>query len=315
MVAERGRPRLAEHIVDVLVPLITEKIVEVLKTVFQEQISERICKQIVEQAAEVPKTSSRDRTLQRAAEQIPNVPVPEMVTQLVEVPETVSRDGVQQRTVEQIVDAPVPQAVEEPAEVSRVFSQDGIQQRVMEQTTPATSFVEKIVEMPITQKAQQVANTLVQHDVNTVEVERPQIIKQTWQKPLIQEKINQVTKHVEVPLVQCLNKVDEIPVVAQRQILMVQTVQKTMEIPQLQCIDEAIDDFVEISQLQAAEKIVETRETQTIQGIQTSESLQNQVPRGRRALRSWWSCLRCKWKPCCQRIGRTELRDRRDVEE
>ena len=36
-----------------------------VKTVLQEQISERIRKQIVEQATEVPKTSSRDRTLQR----------------------------------------------------------------------------------------------------------------------------------------------------------------------------------------------------------------------------------------------------------
>ena len=125
MVAERGRPRLAEHIVDVLVPLITEEIVEVLKTVFQEQISERICKQIVEQAAEVPKTSSRDRTLQRAAEQILDVPLPEMVTQLVEVPETVSPDRFQQRTVEQIVDAPVPQVVEELAESFKVSPRTG----------------------------------------------------------------------------------------------------------------------------------------------------------------------------------------------
>ena len=150
---------------------------------------------------------------------------------------------------------------------------------------------------------------------------------------------------------QFLNKVDEIPVVAQRPIV-VQTIQKTTDIPQLQCIDKVIDvpvvsvaqaphvqivektvespqmqiaeKTVEISQLQAAEKtmLLETGETQTIQGIQTSESLkpdnpdaQNQVPRGRRALRSWWSCLRCKQKPCCQRIGRTELRDGRDVEE
>ena len=100
--------------------------------------------QVVAQATEEPKTSSRDRTLQCTAEQIPNVPVPEMVTQLVQVPETVSRDGVQQRTVEQIVDAPVLQAVEELAEVSKVFSQDGIQQRAMEQTTPATSLVDMI---------------------------------------------------------------------------------------------------------------------------------------------------------------------------
>ena len=36
MVAERGRPRLAEHIADVLVPLIMEEIVEIVKVVFQE---------------------------------------------------------------------------------------------------------------------------------------------------------------------------------------------------------------------------------------------------------------------------------------
>ena len=296
MVAEHGRPRLAEHIVDVLVPLITEEIVEVLKTVFQEQISERICKQIVEQTAEVPKTSSRDRTLQRAAEQILDVPLPEMVTQLVEVPETVSQDRIQQRTVEQIVDAPVPQVVEELAESFKVFSQDRIQQRAVEQTIeiPAVSLDEKIIEVPVArtpEKAQQVANTLVQHDVNTVEVERSKLVKE-----IVQEKINQATKHAkvprvcavkktaEIPQVQFLDKVDEIPVVAQRQILMVQTVQKTMEIPQLQCVDKVVDNpeapqvqvsekTVEISHLQAAEKIVDTRETQTIQCIQTSESL------------------------------------------
>ena len=92
-------------------------------------------------------------------------------------------------------------------------------------------------------------NTHVQHVVNTIEVERPKLVKET-----VQEKTNQVTKHVKVPQVQFLaednrdptgavpNKVDEIPVVAQRQILMVQTVQKTMEIPQLQCVDKVVDN-------------------------------------------------------------------------
>ena len=70
---------------------------------------------------------------------------------------------------------------------------------------------------------------------------------------------------------------------------MVQTVQKTIETQQLQCIDNVSDipvvsvvpapqvqvseKTVEISQLQAAEKIVETRGTQTIQSTQTSEKL------------------------------------------
>ena len=275
MVAEPGRPHGAERILDVLIPLIMEEIVQAVNAVPRERIAQRICEQIVnvdesqvaEQATEAPKTSNRDRTSQRTVEQILNVHVPEMAKQLVEVPETVSRDGVQQRTVEQIVDAPVPQAVEELAEVSKVFSQDRIQQRVVEQTTPATSLAEMTVEVPVArtpEKAQQVANTLIQHDVDTVEVERPQIIKQTWQKPIIQEKINQVTKHVEVPLVQFLHKVDEVPVGVQRQIPMVRAVQKTMEIPQWKCIDKMLDN-PEVPQVHVVKKTVEDPQFENVQ--------------------------------------------------
>ena len=87
------------------------------------------------------------------------------------------------------------------------------------------------------------------------------------------------------------NSVDysEIPVMTQRQNHMVQTVQKTIETPQLQCIDTVVDGpvahvehdpqahvaekTVEISQLDVVEKNAENLETQTIHGTQTSESL------------------------------------------
>ena len=81
----------------------------------------------------------------------------------------------------------------------------------------------------------------------------------------------------------------DVPVVVQRQISMVQTVQKTKEIPQLQCIDNVVDGpvahvehvpqahvvekTVEISQLDVVEKTAETPEIQTIHGTQTFESL------------------------------------------
>ena len=48
MVVEHGSPRVAERIVDVLVPPIMEEIVKVVTTVLQERISVRICKQIVD---------------------------------------------------------------------------------------------------------------------------------------------------------------------------------------------------------------------------------------------------------------------------
>ena len=66
------------------------------------------------------------------------------------------------------------------------------------------------------EKTQQVANTHVQHVVNTVKVEKPKIIKQTMQKPVIQEKINQATKRIEVP--QFLNEVVDMLDAVQRQI-------------------------------------------------------------------------------------------------
>ena len=79
-------------------------------------------------------------------------------------------------------------------------------------------------------------NTHVQHVVNTDEVE--ELIKETVQrkKPIVQEKINQVTKHIDVPQVQFFDKADDMPVVVQLQV----------------CI---------------------TPEIQTVQGAQTSENL------------------------------------------
>ena len=145
-------------------------------------------------------------------------------------------------------------------------------------------------------------NMRAQHVVNTVEVERPEIIKQTGQKIIIQDKINQVTQHVEVPLSQFNDKVADNPVVAQRQISMVRTIQKTTEItqlqpvaqvprvlvvektteiPQFQVADKVVDvpvvsvvkKTVEIPQLPFMEKIIEIPEIRTVRDTQTSESL------------------------------------------
>ena len=86
----------------------------------QERIGEtEYMQKVVEQVTEVPRTSSRNRTLQCTEEQILDVLAPETAKQLMEVPETVSQDRTKQRTVEQIVDVPVPQVLKELAEVSK----------------------------------------------------------------------------------------------------------------------------------------------------------------------------------------------------
>ena len=94
---------------------------------------------------------------------------------------------------------------------------------------------------------QQVANTHVQHVVNTVELEMPKIIKETVQRkrPIIQEKIDRVTKHIKIPPVQFCTKVDAMPVAAQRQAPTAQIVQKAMEVPQLQFTNKVNDIPVE----------------------------------------------------------------------
>ena len=238
----------AASLVDVLVPPILEEIVKVVKTVLQEQISERIRKQIddvfvsqiVDQVTEVPKTSNRDRTLQCTAEQIFDVPGPEMAKQLVEVPETVSQERIQQRFVEQIIEA------------------------------PAISLAEQIVEVPVIQmqgKTQQGANMHVQHVVDTVEVEKPKITELTVQrkKPIIQEKINQVTKHMKIPQAQFLDKANDMLVDVQRQIPVAQTMQKTMEVPLLQFTDKVVDNPVMVQRQISTETVHKSIETPQLQ--------------------------------------------------
>ena len=215
----------------------------------QEQVSWKICEQIVdvqvpqdvEQAIAVLKISSSDHNLLGTVERILDVLAPEMVDQLVELLKTVSKNRIRERTVERIVvDIPVLQVAEELVGVSKEFPKDRIQQCFVEQTndTPDVSLAEKVVEMAVIQ-TQQAVNTHVQHVANAVDVEKPEIIKLTVQRKkfIIQEKINRGTK----PISQFTDKVADIPVVAQRQISTVQTVQTNIEIPQLQYFNEAVD--------------------------------------------------------------------------
>ena len=183
----------------------------------QEQIPEKICEQIVDvhvpqdvgRVLEVPKIQSRDRILQRTVEQILDVLVPEKAEQVAEVPKKVPQDRIQQRTVEQTVDILVPQDVEEPVEFFKASSQHRVQLRFGGQIieTAAISLAEKIVEVPVIQteeKTHQGVNMCIQHVVNAVEVEKSKIIEETVQRmnPIIQEKINQETKRIEVPSLQ-----------------------------------------------------------------------------------------------------------------
>ena len=294
---------------DVRVPPIMEEIARVVKTVLQEQISERIRKQIVEQATEVPKTSSRDRTLQRAVEQILDVPVPEMVTQLLEVPKIIPQDRILQRTVKQ-------------AETSGA---DGQTHSLFQKSSSAalqTSTDLKEFEMVISVRrlAEQEHSTALDQLVSRISVimkfggdpfvkvkdlftdlisrVQAEASSETNQKSYCDEEMSKVTEkreYLEADLAKDSSKLEAAvarsigldgEILAQRQIPFDRTVQKTVETPQLQCVDQVVDDPVvqvprvqvlektaEIPQLQTVEKIGEIPQTQTIQGTQAPESL------------------------------------------
>ena len=175
----------------------------------EEQTSGRNCgravddcdPQVVEQATETPQISSNSCILESPIEQTLAVLVPEMTEQLAEVPKNTSRNRIQRRDRRRIVDDSVPEIEEELAETFKDLSQDRDQQRVTEDVIeiPTVSFA---VEVPDTQtrgKMQQGVNSHIQHVVDPVDAD----------DHIIPGKINQMTKHVDVPSLQIVERTVE----------------------------------------------------------------------------------------------------------
>ena len=122
----------------------------------------------------------------------------------------------------------------------------------MEQTdeTLDTSHAEKIVGRPVTQ-TQQVLKTSVQHVVDTVD------------KRIIQEKIIQVTRHVEIPLLQFTDNVVDISVVAQRQISQLQSADQVVDVP-----------VVVVRQVPQVHVVMKTVETSQLQSVVQAPGVQ-----------------------------------------
>ena len=76
-------------------------------------------------------------------------------------------------------------------------------------------------------------------------------------KPIIQEKISQVTKHIDFSTVAVL---EHMPVVGQRQASMVEKIQTTIHVPQAQVVEKT----VEIPVLQIVKKAIEIPEIRTV---------------------------------------------------
>ena len=267
-------PAVTQQTLDVPMSEMVKQLVEVPKTPeIQDRIQQRTVEQIVDvQVQQVEEDLEADTTkhpsvLETAVSRSTLQIVDDPVVQVVQIPQV--------HVVEKTVEIPQLDVIEKIIETSKTFSQNRVQQRFGKQTIEpsAISLAERVVEAPDTRtqdETQHVVNTHVQHVINTVEVERPKLIKETQQrrKPIVNEKINQVTKHIKIPQVQFPNKVDEMPVCVQRQIPMVQAVQKITEIPQLQFPDQVVDVPVmvqrQVPSIETVQKTVEVSQTQSI---------------------------------------------------
>ena len=94
-----------------------------------------------------------------------------------------------------------------------------------------------------------------------------QIQNRTMER-IIDVPVLQIQETVEVPQVQFIDKAMDVPVVMQRQVPTVQKVQKTAEVPQVQFIDKVVDAPVimkrQVPAIQVAQKTVKDPQTQPI---------------------------------------------------
>ena len=302
---------------DVLVPPIMEEIAKVVKTVLQEQISERIRKQIVEQAAEVPKTSSRDRTLQRAVEQILDVPVPEMVTRLLEVPKIIPQDRILQRTMKQAGATQVLQSETSGADGQTYSSFQENSSAVLQTSTDFKGFELVILVRRLAEQEHSTAlarlescisatmkfgagtdgdpfvkvKDLITDLISRVQAEASsetnqksycdeEMLKTTEKREDLEVDVAKHSSRLEAAVARSIDLDGEI--LAQRQIPIDQTVQKTVETPQLQVIDKVVDDpVVQVPRVQVLEKTAEIPQLQKVEKI--AEKTQTQTIQGTRA--------------------------------
>merc|ERR1712196_350581 len=100
--------------------------------------------------------------------------------------------------------------------------------------------------------------------------------------------VQTVQRPVEVPQIQYVDEVVEVPVTKQRQVPMVQTVQRPVEVPQVQIIDEVVDVPVtkqrHVPQVQTVEKVVEIPQLQVVERVVEAPQVGQTVQGAQRAV-------------------------------
>merc|ERR1712084_55842 len=115
----------------------------------------------------------------------------------------------------------------------------------------------------------------------TVEVPQVQYIDRVVDVPVVKQRhvpsVQKVQKTVEVPQVQYIDRVVDVPVVKQRHVPAIQKVQKPVTVPVIETVEKIVDvpviKQVEVPQVQTVEKVVEVPEVQTVAGATKSVNL------------------------------------------
>ena len=247
--------------------------------------------QTAQRTVKVPKIVPQDMITQRTAEKVVDIPVPRFVEEIIEIFKVFDRDGngfinaadlrhmmtnLGEKLTDEflsLMDRKMKETEEELVEAFNVFSQDRVQQRNVEQITqtPAVSLAEKIMERSIEETINIPIPHVMEKTIEGVKLmpqERVQncTVEQFIDMPVMMQ--HQVRETVEVPQTQFIDKAVDVPVIEQRQVPIVRKVQKTVEVPQTQFINKVVDVPVHMQRPVPAVQVVQkTAEATRIQFI------------------------------------------------
>ena len=246
---------IIEETIDMLVAHVMEETIEGVKLIPQEQVQNHTVEQIIDvpvmKQGRVPDTQTLQKVL---ADRVVDVPV---VTQRHVPLASMPRERIPGRTVERSIDAPVSQIQEKTGQVTQHIPQDRISNVpvVLQRQVPIVRKVQKTAEVLHAQSTDEVMDTFVimQRQVQTIQVAQktvkdPQtqsIVKELRSKFEVghKKKAQEVVharsrldknrwgeKTVEVPKVQYIDKVADIPLDVQRQVSTIQAAQDIDEV-------------------------------------------------------------------------------------
>ena len=194
-----------------------------------------------------PSFSVNARVQERTFDETINVPVPRVMEETVEAVKHVPDERVQNNTAEQIVAVPVPRIREETGQMTQAIPQDRISNRNGERVIdiPIPKIQENLVGMIqlVLQEriSERIGATLALRIQETlfevIQLIRKARIPERTVERSIDAPVSQIQKTVEVPQIQFINEAVGVPVIVQRQVPVVQKMQKAVEASQAQSTD------------------------------------------------------------------------------